>query len=66
MMCLLTDFVPSPLVRYTIGWFFIYVIYLQVGINTAFFLVDLYSTLKQLYKILRFKLIMSKRTRVVD
>ncbi len=41
MMLLLTDYVPSPLVRYSIGWLFIYVIYFQIGINTVFFLVDL-------------------------
>ena len=33
MMFNFTDFIPDPEERYKVGWLFLYIIYLNVGIN---------------------------------
>lgn len=55
LMCTLTDFVPSPWVRYNItGWLMIYIMYIQFTMNAILLVYQMLSSLRIAYFKARF------------
>jgi hypothetical protein len=56
-----TDYVPSALVRYQLGWIFLYFVYLVVLVTAGVWIFDFYQMIKRQYMILKFKHLMEQR-----
>ena len=65
MLCinlyLFTDFVPSPQARYTLGWIFLYAVYLMVIVTFSVWCFDVYQMLKWQYIVYKFKRELARR-----
>jgi len=56
-----TEFVPYSLIRYNLGWIFIYLVYLVILVTAFVWILDVYQMTKRQYLILKHKYILSRR-----
>jgi hypothetical protein len=61
ILSLFTDYVPDAGIRYQTGSIIIYLVCIQIAVNTLFLMIDVTRYLKRIYKIFKYKYVMNNR-----